>query len=237
MFLRKESPVERFTVSVRVMTHEKDECVAFVYTPKKPSCLRADGTCDYVKLNALIEHAKAGDEKAKMLVFEQYQGLWKKIITEFQSKFEEYFYDYEDLQQEAFCSFLEALQQFGDSEPQNFKEFYAGLLRHDLLDCIKQQNKLVNANCYLCSLDIRDEEGNLIYDISVDNEHEYFTDYYPRVKSLLTEREFKITILHYVDGISLKELAKEFGISYGRIRNIITDIKSKLQQLNIDVRS
>jgi len=234
MFLadKEAARAKRFAIFITMVKVEKEFCFSFVYTPKKPSCLRADGTCDYDKLNVLIEQAKAGDEKATMLVFEQYQGLWKKIITEFQSKFEEYFYDYDDLQQEAFCSFLEALQQFGDSEPKNFKEFYAGLLRHDLLDCIKQQNKLVNAQCFTCSLDVRDEDGNLLYDMPDDTENDYFFDYYPQVKALLTEREFKIAILHYVDGITIKTISKELGVTSRTIDNIIKSIKSKLKVLD-----
>lgn len=209
-----------------------NEWESFVWKPRKPSCLAADGSCDYAKLNVLIEKAKAGDEKATMLVFEQYQGLWKKIIAEFKGKFEEYAYDYEDLQQEAFLALLVALGKHAEKDLAVFAEFYGNILRNNLIETIRKGNKLINAKCFLCSIDARDEEGNLIYDIPVDCENDYFSNYYPQVRALLTEREFQVVITHYVDGIPLGTIAKEMGISYRTIKNIVRTTKEKLKVLD-----
>jgi len=84
----------------------------------------------------------------------------------------------------------------------------------------------------LCSLQETYEDGSLKYDIPVDTENDFFTDYYPNISKLLNKRELQITIDYYVHGIPLKELAKKYNVSYGRIRNITTNIKSKLKVLN-----
>jgi len=222
---------KRFAIFITMVKVDKEVNFSFVYTPKKPSCLRADGTCDYDKLNVLIEQAKAGDENATMLVFEQYQGLWKKIITEFQSKFEEYFYDYDDLQQEAFLALLIALRKQADKNLVVFGEFYGNIFRNNLIELMRKEKKLVNAQCFTCSLDVRDEDGNLLYDIPDNTENDYFSDYYPKIKTLLTEREFKIAILHYVDGIPLTAISDQLGVSYRTIKYEIRAIKDKLKIL------
>lgn len=211
---------------------EKEFCFSFVYTPKKPSCLRADGTCDYDKYQALLTAAKQGDNDAQVKIFEQHQGIWKNIIKEYKDKFETTFVDYEDLQQEAFYALMIALKQYDNTKyTKSFSEYYANVFIHHLIDIIKVQSKQVTLKCFTCSLDVRDEDGNLLYDIPDNTENDYFSDYYPQIKALLTEREFKIVILHYVDGVSLTAISDQLGVSYRTIKYEIRAIKDKLKTL------
>jgi len=233
MFLadKEAARAKRFAIFITMVKVEKEFCFSFVYTPKKPSCLRADGTCDYDKLNVLIEQAKAGDENATMLVFEQYQGLWKKIITEFQSKFEEYVYDYDDLQQEAFLALLVALTKFDVSNEKGFGEYYANSFKANLLMKIRSVKKQVDGNVYLLSTNITDEDGYPIYDVSVNTDTDLSMEYYPQVKQLLTEREFDVAILRYVEDMSIKTISKELGVTSRYVDKIIKSIKSKLNSV------
>ena len=210
-----------------------NEWESFVWKPRKPSCLAADGSCDYAKYHVLLTGAKQGDSDAQMKIFEQHQGVWKKIIREYKDKFEKSFVDEEDLQQEAFYALMIALKQYDDTKyTKSFSDYYANVLVHHLIDIIKVQSKQVTLNCFMCSLDVRDEEGNLIYDIPDDCENDYFSNYYPQVRALLTEREFQVVITHYVDGIPLGTIAKELDLSYSYVRILNMSIKEKLKVLD-----
>lgn len=214
------------------LNKKPEGCQSFVYRPSAPSCVKEDGGCDYAKLNALLAAAKGGDENAKMLVFEQYQGLWRKIISEFLSKFEEYGMDYEDLQQEAFLWFLVSLKKYKPTNQKSFSDYYGCTFRSNLVERIRKEDKLVNAQYCLCSLDARDAEGKPLYEISAAEEDVYFADYYPNIRPLLSESEFKIAVAHFVDDLPLRVIAKQLGISYGYVRNIVIGIKGKLQRKN-----
>jgi len=156
--------------------------------------------------------------------------------------------DFEDLQQEAFCCYLKTVKGFGDSNPENFKEYFITNFKNRIINILKNVEKQVvghrNAkdkettdairkfSYSVCSIQETNQDGSLKYDIPVDTESDFFTDYYPNVSKLLNKRELQIVIDYYVNGVPLKELAKRLGISYGRIRNITTNIKSKLKILN-----
>ncbi len=143
---------------------------------------------------------------------------------------------------------LKSMKNFGDSNPENFKQYFVTNFRNKILDLLKNIEKQVvghkNAkdretadaiskfSYSLCSLNEQYEDGELKYDIQDNTENDYFTGYYPNIAKLLNQRELQIVVDYYERGIPLKEIAKKNNISYGRIRNILTGIKNKLKVLD-----
>jgi len=224
-----------------------NEWESFVWKPRKPSCLKKDGTRDYEKLVALIRKAQSWDQEALMRVFEQYSGVWYSMCQQSDEIMYRLCMDFEDLQQEAFCCYLTSMKSFGDSSPENFKEYFITNFRNRIINILKNIEKQVVGHTEIrhkgsnskkqfsysvCSLQETNQDGSLKYDIPVETDSDYFTDYYPNVSKLLNKRELQITIDYYVYGIPLKDIAIEYGISYNRIMKISANIKKKLEILN-----
>jgi len=225
-----------------------NEWESFVWKPRKPSCLKKDGTRDYEKLNALIKLAQEWNHEALMRVFEQYSGSWQSMCQQSDEIMYRLCMDFEDLQQEAFCCYLKTVKGFGDSKPENFKEYFITNFKNRIINILKNVEKQVvghrNAkdkettdairkfSYSVCSIQETNQDGSLKYDIPVDTENDFFIDYYPNVSKLLSKRELQIVIDYYVHGIPLKELAKTYNIDYGYIRIMLVRIKNKLKGLD-----
>jgi len=221
-----------------------NEWESFVWKPRKPSCLNKDGTRDYEKLNALIKLAQEWDQEALMLVFEQYSGTWMSMCQQSDEIMYRLAMDYEDFQQEAFCCFLNTVKELHEDQPENLKKFFITNFKNRIMNIltniekqvlghtdihIKDTQKVKQFTYSVCSLLETNEDGSMKYDIQDNStEQDYFIDYYPNISKLLSKRDLEIAIDYYLYGIPLKEIAKELGISYGRIRNITNNIKSKL---------
>ena len=171
----------------------------------------------------LILKAKAGDNEAQMLLFEQYQYLWKKKIT----KFVDDMLSYEDAQQEAFYIFLYSLKSFKSDTVTAFTGYYEKALHNHLTRLtgkVKDEQRL-----WQFSLDESNEDGSRKHDIE---EQEYMDNevrIYPRVRRVLDFMEFRIIIAHYVFDLKLSEIARVVGYSLPSVKRICARAKERLK--------
>ena len=198
---------------------------SFVYVPQKPIAINPDGSWNMDVVSDLILKAKAGDNEAQMLLFEQYQYLWKKKIT----KFVDDMLSYEDAQQEAFYIFLYSLKSFKSDSVTAFTGYYEKALHNHLTRLtgkVKDEQRL-----WLFSLDESNEDGSRKHDIE---EQEYMDNevrIYPRVRRILDFMEFRIIIAHYVFDLKLSEIARVVGYSLPSVKRICARAKEKLKTL------
>ena len=196
---------------------------SFIYVPKKPVAINSDGSWNMAVVSDLILKAKAGDNEAQMLLFEQYQYLWKKKIT----KFVDDMLSYEDAQQEAFYIFLYSLKSFKSDTVTAFTGYYEKALHNHLTRLtgkVKDEQRL-----WLFSLDESNEDGSRKHDIE---EQEYMDNevwIYPRVRRVLDFMEFRIIIAHYVFDLKLSEIARVVGYSLPSVKRICARAKERLK--------
>ena len=175
-------------------------------------------------VNDLVIRAKAGDNEAQMLLFEQFQYKWKKII----SKFVDDMLTHEDAQQEAFYIMMRSLKLCQQSDAQGFTNYYQTALRTYLTELAGKEKDRRKKTVF--SFDERDEEGNLIYDLPDTSVQEFIPDF-KNIERILNKREYGIVIAHYYFGIPLQRIARHYKISYKHIRVRISEIRKKLKVL------
>ena len=198
---------------------------SFVYVPKKPIARNEqDGTYDARVVNELVVKAKAGDNEAQMLLFEQFQYLWKKEITSFVDDM----LTYEDAQQEAFYALMISLRGFSDPDVGHFTNYFISSLHNHLIGLTGKVKADRDMLAY--SLDERDEEGNLIHDLPDTSIQECIPDF-KNIRKVLTEKEYRIVIAHYYLGYSLPKIAKHYGFTYDYMRKVTKLIRRKLKVL------
>ena len=194
---------------------------SFVYVPKKPIAINPDGSWNTQKVCELVVKAKAGDEQAIMQLFEQYQYLWKATVKAMIKDGIEY----EDAQQDVFVTLMEALQNFNNS-PEVFSGYYEAALGITLIKKTVQESK---HRKNVCSLDERDENGNLKHEVSI-TEIEGMTDL-GNVRRLLTDIEFKVVVAHYLWDVDFKTIAEHFDLTPQYMRLLNMWAKEKLKVL------
>lgn len=201
------------------------EWESFVYLPKKPIALDANNKWDVAMVNELVIRAKAGDNEAQMLLFEQYQYLWKSMF----GKFVEDMSTKDDAIQDAFVVMMDTLAELKESNAATFTVYYAKKLK----SCVRKAGlEKDRRNSIAFSFDERDENGNLIHDLPDKLQRDFEDlDGLDNVKKLLTEFEFEVCILFYVWGISLKKIAKHYSFSYDYLKEVSGNIKRKLKVL------
>lgn len=206
-----------------LFTENGETWESFVYIPKKPIGINPDGTWNYEIVAKLIQEAKQGKEQAIMQLFEQYQYMWKKEITDFV----EDMLTYEDAQQEAFYVYLICLKAFDNTDIKCFFNYYQTALHNYLTELTGKEKDYQKE--LLFSLDERDEEGNLKHDLK-DKEKEEL-DLFPRIKNMLEQREYQIIIAHYWWNIPLTSIAKYLKLSYQYVKELNIKAKEELKAL------
>lgn len=206
-----------------LFTENGETWESFIYVPKKPIGINPDGTWNYEIVAKLIQEAKQDKEQAIMQLFEQYQYMWKKEITDFV----EDMLTYEDAQQEAFYVFLLCLKAFDNTDIKCFVIYYQTALHNYLTELTGKEKDYLKE--LLFSLDERDEEGNLKHDLK-DKEKEEL-DLFPSIKNLLDQREYQIIIAHYWLNIPLTSITKHLELSYQYIKELNLKAKEKLKVL------
>ena len=197
---------------------------SFVYVPKKPIARnKQDGTYDASVVNELVIRAKAGDNEAQMLLFEQFQYKWKKEITSFVDEM----LTYEDAQQEAFYALMISLRGFSDPDVGHFTNYFMSSLHNHLIGLTGKVKADREMLAY--SLDERDEEGNLIHDLP-ERETEIIPEF-PRVKALLTDLEYRFIITRYYFDFSMLQVSRYLGYSYDYVREVNSRAVNKLKVL------
>ena len=199
---------------------------SFVYVPKKPIAhCSEDGTFDTSVVNELVVKAKAGDNEAQMLLFEQYQYLWKSMF----GTFVEDMSTKDDAIQDAFVVMMDTLAELEESNAATFTVYYAKKLKSCVCKAGIEKDR---RSMITFSIDEQDEYGNLIHDLPDKLQRDFEDlDGLDNVKKLLTEFEFEVCILFYVWDIPLREIAKHYGYTYKYVRNISYGIRNKLKVL------
>jgi len=226
--------VKSMAKNLQKIREEKPE--SFVLRLHQPSCIKKDKSFDVEKLKSLIQAAQKNDENTKMLIFEQYQGLWKNIIADFRSSFEPAVYDFEDLQQEAMVALLIALKNYNQDIENTFSVYFGNVFRNHLNDILRIKMQLVEGNLkaeQLCSLDTPGPDRETYYQIGIDPETIFFSETYPRIQALLTPKEFFVALYHYQYGYSIKTVAQALKISTRAVDKIIAKIKDKLSAVEL----
>ena len=198
---------------------------SFVYVPKKPIGRNQDGSYDRKVVAELVVKAKAGDEQATMQLFEQYQYLWRGALKGFATETLEY----EDIVQDLFVVFMEALRSFHNDNSEVFTSYYESALKRVLKR--KTIEEYIRNKEALFSLDELYDDGALKHDIPdkeyMDNE----VMIYPRVRRILNFMEFRIIIAHYVLELKLSDIAKVVGYSLPSVKRLSAKAKEKLRTL------
>lgn len=207
---------------------EQGECVGFHYKPAAPKGVLPDGSWDMGWYVDCFHRAKAGDDHARQLFFEQHRYLVQDTIKKFKTEYE----DEEDVLQNAGKIFFKVFNKY-KGEPEKFAAYIKSGLQNGMVDFKRKAGKDA-ISVVAVSLDETDEEGERLYDFPDIVEEQRFEDLdgiYPHAAKLLTPAEMQVTLLVYEQGYSLREVADILGKTYQYIKELHQRIRNKLKPL------
>lgn len=199
--------------------------------------------------NDIIEQARNGDRDALEKIYNHYFELINKIIDYLHTKYDNYLLEDDDLRQVAYFGIIKCLQ----SNTNFYKTIYWHILnaiQRELMNNGRSVRIPINVwEKYYRIDNINDDISNKTNSEFIErtrpidiNELDIYTTYdnikivedniYKNqiseqllysIKSILTEKEYKVITLYYFERKSMKEIAMELNLS----RNRIGQIKNK----------
>lgn len=207
---------------------EQGEGIGFHYKPAAPKGVLPDGSWDMEWYVKCFHQAKAGDDHARQLFFEQHCYLVQDIIKKFKTEYE----DDEDMLQNAEAIFFKVFNKY-KGEPKKFAGYIKPSLQNEMIDFKRKAGKDA-ISVVAVSLEERDEEGERLYDfpdLAEEQRFENLDGVYPRAAKLLTPKEMQVVLLVYEQGYSLREVAEILGKTYQYIKELHQRIRNKLKSL------
>jgi RNA polymerase sigma factor (sigma-70 family) len=140
------------------------------------------------------------------------------------------FFDYDDLSQIASVGMFKAIKAYKPDKGTKLRTWVHTHINNEILSEIRKYNKSIktitliinNENDDEYTFDVPFEEAgfnNVENNIIVEN-----------IKSILTEREFKILWMHTVEGMSQTQIAPIIGVQQPQIYRILNNIRRKVKE-------
>ncbi|MEG0664204.1 MAG: sigma-70 family RNA polymerase sigma factor, partial [Clostridia bacterium] len=171
------------------------------------------------------------------LAFNELISRYAKIIKLHTNPYKFSSFDIEDLWQEGWLGFLSAVNRFDDEKNTMFKSFASVCIKNRILSAVK---KIVSQkdNIKTMSLSSQTEQSTLEKSImpvkenpeSVFFDKDYEGHLFSIIKTVLTEKEYKIIIL-FLSGFSYDEIAKKLGVNVKSIDNSLQKIRKKIKSV------
>lgn len=163
---------------------------------------------------------------------EQYIPLANKLAFQ-KKKSLPRFIDIEDLRSAAYLGLVEAANRFNPNLGICFSTFAYPRINGAIIDYLRDQGWMKRGDtCHIISLDspVADNELCVLGDTvaakkEITNQEEVL-----EVISLNLDNQAKAVLRHYfIDELSMKEVGDKFGVTEGRISQLIKDYKQKIR--------
>lgn len=182
----------------------------------------------YRELNNLLEKARQGDLESKEEILNRLRPL---IIR----KIQKYYYNkeqFQDLVQEGYETVLECIKDYDEKRGVHFLGYVKTMLKYKYLDKHKERtyaslNTPIGEDKEDEWIDLLESGDKEQVEVVIDKET---NDELREALLTLTNRQREVTLLFYIKGLSMKEIAERLGISYRTVVNTKTRALEKLRE-------
>lgn len=175
----------------------------------------------------LVERAKNGDVEAESLLMSSY----KPLVLAIARKYYLIGGDNEDLEQEGWVGFFEAVKKFDSEKNSSFKAFAGLLVEHEIISAIRRAN--ANKNQVLSSSVFIDDDDILPSSATPETDvisEESYNELSLEIEKNLSEYERQVVRM-YLDGYTYIDIARMMKKEPKSIDNALFRIKNKLKYL------
>jgi len=130
-----------------------------------------------------------------------------------------------DLRSDGYIVYSKSVNSFDDTKGKKFTSYLYSKMYYHVLDYLKYCRKLNKRECELESYyDI--EDSPIAYDIGETTDDVILKE----ILKQLTPKQYNIIKLRYIDGVSVKDIAKIYNTSQQNISKIIKTIQLKYKE-------
>lgn len=184
----------------------------------------------------LVSKSQEKNEYAQEILREKYEPMIKMLSSKYY-KYIKNTFDYEDILQESFLSFEEAIENYNEQKNSSFLTYFTTCLNNQLLSLVRQQSRqkrqiLLNQ----ISLDNDLDEDNNLLNYIEDNtnnpekiiiEEERIEDIIKKIKKGLSPLEECVVILK-IQNFTYEEIASILDKDLKSINNTMQRIRKKI---------
>ena len=175
----------------------------------------------------LIKKIKEGDLKVGEELFYRY----KPLVSMISRKYYLIGGDREDLFQEGWFGFIDALHSFDENKNDNFKKYAILLIERQMLDAIRKantnKNQVLSSSMLVDNDDVLSSEATLEDDMIVYENSKMLIE---EMETTLSKKE-KEVFEYYLQGYGYQDIAKILNATPKSIDNTLTRVKNKLKSL------
>lgn len=189
----------------------------------------------------LVSKSQEKNEYAQEILREKYEPMIKMLSSKYY-KYIKNTLDYDDILQESFLSFEEAVENYNEQRNSSFLTYFTACLNNQLLSLVRQQSSqkrqiLINQ----ISLDTKQDEDNNLLNYIEDNtnnperiiiEEENIEDIIKKIKKVLSPLEECVVILK-IQNFTYEEISSILDKDLKSINNTMQRIRKKIIQNNI----
>ena len=180
---------------------------------------------EYIKDLLII--AKNGDSDAVNQILNKY----KHLVSAISRKYYLLGGDREDLFQEGWFGFIDALHSFDENKNDNFKKYAILLIERQMLDVIRKantnKNQVLSSSMLVDNDDVLSSEATLEDDMIVYENSKMLIE---EMETTLSKKE-KEVFEYYLQGYGYQDIAKMLNATPKSIDNTLTRVKNKLKSL------